>query len=197
MSSISIVTAATHEPLTLDEVKDHLRIERDNVDEDAYLWALIQAAREACEDFTGRFLVQRTVDYTVDGFPSKAELELRGGRLQSITSVTYIDSDDASATFASSNWFADTSREHGFLVLNDSVNWPTATLRPRAAVTVRFVAGFGTAADVPTIFKAGMLLDIGAAFANRQDEVLTVGGTRVELTRTSQMLWYPYKLARV
>lgn len=62
--SISLLVPPQAEPLTLDETKRFLRV--DNTNEDADIVADIAAAREWCEERTGRRLVTQTVRWTFD-----------------------------------------------------------------------------------------------------------------------------------
>jgi len=55
-SRILVTQEPQHEPLTLEEVKNQLRIEFDFTDDDIYLTSLIIAARKHCESYTNRFL---------------------------------------------------------------------------------------------------------------------------------------------
>ncbi|NDA93971.1 MAG: hypothetical protein EBX90_11955, partial [Betaproteobacteria bacterium] len=55
------------EPLSLEEVKEHLRI--DSSAEDALLQMYIEAARKVCEHNTARALITQTWETTFDRFP--------------------------------------------------------------------------------------------------------------------------------
>jgi uncharacterized phiE125 gp8 family phage protein len=57
MAGLQVTTAPTQEPLTLQEVKDYLRLD-DALDE-RVLQDLIETARLHCEDYTGRVLMTR------------------------------------------------------------------------------------------------------------------------------------------
>jgi len=52
------------EPVTLEELKDHLRI--DSADEDAVLTGLLAAAREWCEGFQNRAYITQTLQLWLD-----------------------------------------------------------------------------------------------------------------------------------
>jgi len=64
------VVPPTTEPLSLDEVKEHLRIESSA--EDALLQVYIEAAREICEHNTSRVLVTQTWESVFDAFPDSS-----------------------------------------------------------------------------------------------------------------------------
>lgn len=63
---------AITEPITLAEAKAHLRVEHDA--DDAYISALITAARQYCEEFQNRFLADRGDDSEFD-VPDRVELQ--------------------------------------------------------------------------------------------------------------------------
>ena len=95
-------TAPTSEPLTLTEVKNHLRI--DNTDSDDELTLLLAAARSHVETRTNRQLMQATYELTLDRWPSSGVLTLRMPPLSSVTSVVYYDENGSSQTFSSDNY---------------------------------------------------------------------------------------------
>jgi len=66
-SSSRCVVPPTTEPLSLDEVKEHLRIESSA--EDALLQVYIEAVREICEHNTSRVLITQTWETVFFGFP--------------------------------------------------------------------------------------------------------------------------------
>lgn len=89
--NVSLVTAPTIEPITVQEAKDHLRIA--TFDDDAYIATLITVAREEVEDITRRAIMTQTWDYFIDGFPDGYGITLPFGRLASVTSVKWKDED--------------------------------------------------------------------------------------------------------
>ena len=91
-------TAPTSEPLTLTQVKNHLRIDDTNSDDELTL--LLAAARAHVETRTNRQLMRATYTMTFDRWPSGNEIALRMPPLESVTSVTYYDENEASQTFA-------------------------------------------------------------------------------------------------
>ncbi len=194
MANPQVATVPATEPVTLDEVKRHLRIEITNSDDDDLLNDLTQAARSRAEAFLNRRLVTQTLDYFVDAFPATDFIELPGGRLQSITSLKYTDSDDSETTWTSTNYFASTTDEPGRLNLAYNISWPTATLKPRDAIVVRYVAGYGAASAVPYGIRAGIMLAIGHIFHNRSEVVIQQGVTAIEIPQAAEALWWPHRI---
>lgn len=73
------------------DAKTHLRV--DTNDEDEYISTLITAAREQVEDTTRRAIMTQTWDYFLDEWPDEDFITLPLGKLASVTSVKYKDSD--------------------------------------------------------------------------------------------------------
>jgi uncharacterized phiE125 gp8 family phage protein len=151
-----IVTAPTAEPVTLAELKSHLRV--DNTVEDALIAMYGTAARQAVEDECWLALCPQKWDYLLDAWPASNQIELPRPPLQSITSITYRDSSGTTTTFASTNYHVDTKGDLGRVVLKYGCLWPTATLGQGSPIAVRFVCGYTSAALAPTRAKAAILL---------------------------------------
>ena len=167
--TLKLITAPATEPITLAEAKAHLRC---GDDEDALINALIVAAREAAEHELGRALVTQTWERVVDAFPA-VELELGMPPVQSITSVTYIDTAGALQTLSASAYTLDPTTPPGWALPATGYTWP-ATLDTANAVRVRFSAGYGAAAAVPAGIKAWILLRLGTLYKHREGVVTGV-----------------------
>ena len=86
ISNYVLITPASIEPITLDEVKQRLRLVG-NSDFDTELTRFIVVAREMCENITGRDLINKTYRGFLDSYCQVAEF--RKSKLQSISSVKY------------------------------------------------------------------------------------------------------------
>tara|TARA_R100000808_G_scaffold7070_1_gene20820 strand:- start:28437 stop:29003 length:567 start_codon:yes stop_codon:yes gene_type:complete len=163
------VTAATQEPVTLAEVKDHLVL--DHGDDDSYLSTLVATVVAYLEAVQDRTLVTTTYDLKLDRFPSGTEvIELPRAPLASITSVTYQDTDDVTTTLAASKYTVDTASTPGRLQPAYDEAWPS-TRGHVHDVTIRFVAGYGDAGDVPRPHRHEILLRVADLFENREGAV--------------------------
>lgn len=174
---ITIVTAPVNEPVTVLDAKAQSRV--DITDDDDLIYAQIVAARELCELQARRAFVTQTLAVTLDAWPANGIIELPRPPLQSVTSIKYTDEDGNQSTFASSNYIVDTANNR--VVLKSSATWPSDVLQRVAAILVTFVAGYGTAADVPTIYKQAILLTIGHWYENREAVVVERGVNIQEL----------------
>lgn len=162
--STTLVTAPTAEPLSREEVKNHLRVT--TADEDDLIDALIVAAREHAEAHTKRAFITQEWDLFLDyGYPKLIEPPFPP--LQSVTSITYLDGAGASQTEASSVYTVDADADPGRIYEAFDQSW-SSTRYERKAVTVRYIAGYGDPEDVPQAIKQALLLHIGHLYENRE-----------------------------
>ncbi len=161
---LKLKTAPTVEPVSLTEAKLHCRV--DHTTEDTLITSLITTARIFCEKQQNRALITQTWEMYLDGFPCKDYIEIPLPPLQSVTSVTYYDTEDNPETFT--DFDTVTERFVGSIVLKYGKMWPQTILRPSNAVVVEFIAGYGLAVAVPQNVKQAMLLLIGHWYMNRE-----------------------------
>lgn len=137
--------------------------------EDSLLSILITAAREWCENYTGRALATQTLEAYADSFGAKDEIKMPMAPLQSVTSVKYKDYAGTETTLtADTDYIADTTQEPGRIVLPYCVSWPSFTAYPVNPVKIRFVAGYYASKLIPKGIKQAMLLLIGHWYINRE-----------------------------
>ncbi len=140
---VSQVTPPLNLPVTLTEVKDHLRIESAFTTDDAYIQSLIHMATSQAESILRRKLVIQTWKYFLDAWPKDYFLILPFGSLQSVTSIKYKDSDAVEYTMDSGDYIVDADSDPGKIVLGYGKSWPSVTLLPASAIYTEFVCGFG------------------------------------------------------
>lgn len=168
------------EPVTLEQAKAHCRVLHD--DEDNLINALIIAAREWVEHFTGHILVKREIVQRLNwsaprlfAWPIADDAE---------PSVSYLDSDGAPQTLADARLIFGNS--YAQIAPAFGANWPTAY----GPVTVTVEAGYGSPEDVPQSLKQAMLLLIGHYYVNRQ---AVSDKTTSEVPMAVEALCMPYR----
>lgn len=159
-----IVTPPAAEPLTRAEAKLQTRVT--HAHEDDLFDALIVTAREWVEQRTWRQLITATFQLRMDRFPTGREILLPRSRLVSVSSIQY-RSGGSWATLATDRYEVDSTSEPGRLRLDDA-GWP-AIDDALGAVRIQFVAGYGSAADVPGPLKMAMRLLISALYDHRSE----------------------------
>lgn len=195
MANPTTVEQPADEPVSVSEAKKQARIP--HTADDTYVQSLIAAAREAVENFLNRRLITTTLEYFRDDFPfHDSEIELPGGRLQSITSLKYTDSENNVTTVDSSIYFAVTRSEPGALRLAYNAVWPSATLKPAEAVEIRYIVGYGEdGADVPADIRHGILLMVAQLYNDRGDEdKFTAGAPPTDMPIAAKRLLWPHRI---
>jgi uncharacterized phiE125 gp8 family phage protein len=192
--ALSLVTAPSGEPVSLAEARQQLRLSDSASDENDLITGLIAAARERAEAVTGRQLVTATWDHRLDEVCEDA-IVLPKPPLQTVVSVTYIDSAGATQTWSAAEYQVDAPSgpyaRKGRLAPLPSATWPIAQSGRFNAITVRFTAGYGAAVNVPHVIRQAMLLMIGGWFENRED---MVSGGLASIPLGALALLTPYKV---
>jgi hypothetical protein len=184
MAGIKVTTAPTAEPLSLQEVKEYLRV--DDATDERVVQPLIIAARQFAEEHMNRALMQQTFTLMLDAVIDQDQPLYEGMRtapdlnyyknyivlpkspVQSVTSVkTFNDSDEAT-TMAATKYYVDTQREPAKIVLRTGETFPTA-LRVANAIEVIYVAGYTSAFTIPEPIRLGMLQHIAYMYEHRGD----------------------------
>lgn len=182
-------TDATSEPVSLAELKDHLRV--DDANSDTLIASLGVAAREVAETWTRRQFITAPYTFTLDRFPYQgydnyrfgAPPQAEGSPLYSwcmhrniiripvapvlaVSSIAYIDTAGATQTLSASNYILDKLSEPARLTPAYSLTWPATQARINA-VTISFTAGWANASVCPAKVKHLIRLLVGDYFENR------------------------------
>jgi len=184
MAGIKVTTEPTAEPLSLQEVKEYLRV--DDATDERVVQPLIIAARQFAEEHMNRALMQQTFTLMLDAVIDQDQPLYEGMRtapdlnyyknyivlpkspVQSVTSVKTFDDSDTATTMASTKYYVDTQREPARIVLRTGETFPTA-LRVANAIEVIYVAGYTSAFTIPEPIRLGMLQHIAYMYEHRGD----------------------------
>jgi uncharacterized phiE125 gp8 family phage protein len=140
------------EPVSLADMKLHLRV--DGNSEDTVIASYQKAARNYCEEYTGRAFINQTWRMKTDDFPLSfyGDIELNCAPLSSITSITYIDVNGVSQTLSTDIYEVDTDSIVGKIRLKYNQSYPSVRDHPQS-VTINYVVGYGDSTDdVPEHF---------------------------------------------
>lgn len=175
-----------------------IMVDSGNTAEDDLLTEHIQTAREHIEETTHRALLTQTWDYYLNTFPSdKNYIKLPFGNLQSVSSVKYKDSDGVETTLTeNTDYIVETNGEGaGRIVLLYGESWPTFTAWPSNPVTVRFVCGWTTAANLPSKIRTAIKMICTDLYENREGQTLGNPNTMAyQENKIVQRLLYPLRL---
>lgn len=194
----ALVTGPSLDPVSLAEVKAHCRVSI--ADDDGLLAGYLLAARQIIETDLRRPLITQTWDYFIDDDWPCEKVAGRWQRritlplppLQSVTSVTYVDSSGAAQTLATDQYRVSTKRHEGVIEPAYGVSWPSVREQVDA-ITVRFVCGYGSnPSDVPEPIRQAMLLLVGHWYENR--EAVNVGNIVTPLPFAVDSLIFPFRV---
>lgn len=170
------------EPVNLTEAKDHLKVTDDS--ENSYITGLISTARWLCEADSGLSFVSQTRVVKLDRFPCVttrniwAAIMLPYGPVQSVTSVSYVDTNLVTQAITQGNngFLLDTHSSPAQIFPSASGKidaWPSTAIKPNA-VTIKYIAGFDDVSyePLPPQARRAILQQLADMYENRQDEVI-------------------------
>jgi uncharacterized phiE125 gp8 family phage protein len=182
-----IITRPTIEPITVAELKEHLRVE--TVDEDTLISGILTAVREQVEDLTRRALLTQTWECYLEQFPSRNYIALPFGNLQSVAFVKCKDCYGIESTLTvDTDYIVEKNGDnHGRIVLPYERTWPSNVLFPSKPITIRFTCGWVTRDDVPVKIKQAIKLLCAEQYENRGESV--IGQTVVLNKAAENLIW--------
>ncbi len=168
--ALTIVTEPAIEPLTLEEIEEHLRLsETSTGSEDALLLIFLTASRRYCELDQAHAYIEQTWNLVLDDFPRGGFIKIPRPPLMSVTHVKSYGIGGTAATMTAGRYYVDTDSKPGGVHLLSGESWPSTPGQPAAGVEVQFVAGFGSAASsVPGEVKQAIQLVIGHMYEHRE-----------------------------
>lgn len=165
-----LITAPAVEPVSLADAQEHLRAGVGGTDA-TLIEAYLQAARETVENHTGRALMPQTWELRLPEFPV-GPITLPVSPLMSITSLRYTSAAGVDTLLDPTAYQVEASSgptaQPALLWSAAGTTWPGTQLDVRAAVRVRFQAGYPNAAAVPAALRAAILLVLGELYENRE-----------------------------
>jgi hypothetical protein len=189
------------EPVALADIKTHLRLDPSATDEDAYLDAMILAARRACEARINRSVVGFSATATFDSFPQGAgpswsawlwmpleifdprrkDVPLSGGVVASVDAVKYFDADGTLQTLPTSAYLVDIAETPARIAPVGS--WPDVQSERPGAVSIQYTVAPMDDDDMAVVAHAMRLL-IGGWYRNRESVQVDKRGMAAEIPNT-------------
>lgn len=190
--ALELYTAPTSYPVTLAEIKTHLRLDFEETSFDSMLLSYLDAAVRYVQEHTGTQLVTATYKLYLDGFCCAPEIDECGTirppkpPLLAVSSITYYDTDNVSQTLSTSYYEVDAKSLPGRITLASGYIWP-ATYNRSNAVTVNYTAGYGAATAVPESYKQAVRL-LAATWFNNAEAISDKAVMRVPFALESLLL---------
>jgi uncharacterized phiE125 gp8 family phage protein len=188
------ITAPSTQCVTVDEVKDFLRLQG-TTSEDYLLQSFIKAAESYAENYMKRSISKQQWELRLDEFPdydesykfgeeNTYEIELPRPPLTTVSSeveIKYIDpTAGTTATVASTAFTIDYNSEPGIVYPSYDNNWPEAR-DERNAVRITYYSGYSNPTYVPEAIKQWVKLRVGAMYENRESLMVGAGNFITEL----------------
>ncbi|MBI5933260.1 MAG: phage head-tail connector protein [Chloroflexi bacterium] len=149
--TLRLITAPASATVATATAKAFLRI--DHTSDDTLIETLVKAASEKGEALARRAFITQTLEQTFDEWPSDYLLTVLRPRLQSVTSVKYLD--ENADEFTWTDYAVDAKSEPGKIIFN---SFPSVDLLDSGGITVRFVAGYGASESaIPERIKQAVL----------------------------------------
>lgn len=186
----SVTTAPASEPVTTAEAKAFANVEISS--DDTLIDGYIKAAREYVERVgLARSLMTQTITLKLDMFPETDEtpILLPQPPVQSVTSISYVDTSGTTQAWSSSRYSVDTTSEPCRIVPAWGFSWP-GTRYITNAVTVVYVAGYANAGAVPETIKTAIKFLACHWYQNR--EPIAIGSAVSNVPWTVQSLLETY-----
>lgn len=157
------------EPISLDEAKDHMRI--DDTHDDALITSLIQVARSQTEHEISRALISQSWRYSQDCWPPERTLYLPLAPVQSISVISVYGLDGTPQALDPSLYQLDGLAFQPRLVLaNDTL--PTLDADVINGIEIDYIAGYGDlATDVPAPLCHALLMLVAHLYETREASI--------------------------
>jgi len=175
MGYVKVITGPTITPLTLNEGKNYLKI--DVSTDDDLITDLIKGATEHVEAYLGQKICTQTVEEVFDKVPIvKIEdrwptLFLTYSPVQSVSYITYTDTNEENQTWDASKYKVDLYRKMARITPAYGEVFPDL-LQEINSLTVRYVVGYGnTTGAIPSNIKMAVRLILSDMYHNRSEYV--------------------------
>lgn len=164
MTPLTRLSAPVAEPLSLDEIKAHLRIDIDA--EDGLLAGFLIAAREAVERYLRRALISQGWQLVLDCWP-EGPVRFPRPPLIEVDAVRVFDAEGVASVVDPALYHLERRAEPGFLLPAQGERLPRPERR-HGGIEIDFTAGFGESwADVPAPIRQALLMMIAELYERR------------------------------
>ena len=189
----ALVTGPVRKPVDLISAKDQVRVDYEFEDDDSYIERLIGSATELVENITGRKLITQKWNVFFDHWPEVDHFEIPFGKLQTVHSITYVESDNSLTTWNSNSYIVDSWSDPGKVVLAYAQQWPSVTLKPVNAICIQITCGYGSDEIlVPEDLRHAIKLLLTHWYENR--ETVVVGTITGKIPKTVDSIVDHYKI---
>lgn len=181
LSPVQITPPAAGDPVvTLADAKAAMKVEHD--DEDTLIVGLIAAAVADLDGYSGilgRCLVSQEWEQSLPCFSGRMCLPL--APVSAVQEIRYFPADGGDElTLSGSVYRFHPTGIDPYVTLISGQSYPAIAPRDDA-VTIKFTAGYGAAADVPEDIKQAIKLTVAHWYANREDVTFTGSPSQIPM----------------
>jgi len=172
--NIKVITPPVKLPVSIAEIKEHLRIEIADDDRDIELKIrAVVASLDPPDGRLGRAMITQTLRLSLS--PGLGSLiRLPYPPVQSIDSVSYLNSLDVETEISNSIYAFKNDQEPAFVVLKTGEQWPTDySYNDPYPFKINFISGYGDNADsVPEYIRLGIMMEVGDLYLQRENIII-------------------------
>jgi len=159
---LKLVAPPTQEPVKLEEMKEYMSLDESF---DNTILELLQAGREAVEEYQNRATSEQTFELVFDYFPSCFEIP-RPPFIE-IVSIKYYDLEGTEHIYDSSNFIIDDSGQLTRIILKYGITIPITQLQSLRGFVLTYKAGYANIFQIPAKTKQAIKLYVTWHFDNR------------------------------
>ncbi len=173
MTYLTLLAPPLVEPVSLAEVKAHLRI--DHLDEDNLISGYMRAATVTMERWLRRALISQDWHLVLDEWPA-GPLRLPKPPLITVNAVTLTQLDGTEDNLDPQIYRVESRAEPGFLIPAGRSSLPRPGQRS-GGIGISFTAGYGTDGTfVPEPIRQALMMMVGTYYENRSQSENPVSG---------------------
>ncbi|AUC13825.1 hypothetical protein BTO06_01070 [Tenacibaculum sp. SZ-18] len=150
--------------VTLKEVKDHLKIELDYIEDDALIMSYMEAAFSYIISYLGRDVLDQT--YTVKGKSFEDVFAFKRQTIKSVDNVEYVNEGNEQQTLSTDLYYLESIDKFESKILFLLSDLPKVKVNKSDAVTLTVTCGFK---KIPKAIKQSLFLLVGEYYEFRSD----------------------------
>lgn len=161
-----VVSTVDDTAVTVEQFKEHYKLDGDNSESRQYIEMLCQAATLAAEWITRKELIQKQYKTYFSSFNN---MVLQKSKVQSVNSIQYLDSEDAFQTVDSDVYYINDTDKYPTIFKKSSKQWPDILTDHAQPIKVLFTTGYSVNTGVPTDLKLAIMQHMGILYEYRGD----------------------------
>ena len=189
------LVATSSEPVTVSQLRDHLRIT--TTEQDTHLALILTAATQAAEAHTKRALVRKQAKWYANDFPAGDIVFDDYNPVRAVSSISYKNTTGTATTLSTADYNLDFHGETLRIYPAYSTSWPSVYdySDARDNVTITFTAGYGStegnqdsSGTVPERINAAIKIIAADLYENRESVVVGTVVNRVNIPASAEKL---------